>query len=262
MKTKVSKIVIIFLTILSSYQVKSQISDIKGLAGGAADALSGCSGSDVSAGCDAFNCFWNGGLYFVEFLIDHGKEIMDMRVQNPTLLSLDVDVNAAYSMHFSPDSGQYYRYLNYLPHIRGNLGIFSTDFRFNMLTEYDADIPDSYKSWELLFMLNFVPVYNFKISLGTGVFNELYTEKYYNEHYLNLQFGLFENKDVLDMDTRIAVDYSNSQVPFLEVGIRYKIRIMNMQHVYSYLSVGGLYQNYYGQHDIFGLSAGISFNMH
>jgi hypothetical protein len=256
------KIVILSFLLISSVKSKSQISDIMDLAGGAADALSGCSSSDISAGCDAFNCCWQGGFYFVEFLIDHQHEIMDMRDLNPSLLSLEFDANVAYSFHYSADSGQFYKYFNYLPRIRGNLGIFSTDFRYNMLAEYDLDVPESYKSWDLILMLNFVPSEKFKISLGSGVYNELYTGNYYNEHYLNISFGMADNKNILDIDSRLAVDYAQSLFPFAEAGFRYKIRIMDISHVYSYFSLGFVYQNYYGQHDIFGGNAGLLFNIH
>jgi hypothetical protein len=253
---------ILLILLASKPEVKSQISDIKDLASGAADIFSGCAASDVSAGCNAFNCCWDGGFYFFDFLIDHHHEIMNLRYLDPCLLSLEVDANIAYAIHYSTDSNQYYNYVNYLPHVRGNLGIFSTDFRYNMLTEYTNDLPDSYKSWELLFMLNFVPVDGFKMSLGSGVFYEMFTEKYYNEHYFDMQFGLFENKDFIDLDTRVVVDYNTSVIPFLEAGMKYSMKFINFNRVYAYLSLGGFYQNYYESHDIWAASAGIMLNIH
>jgi hypothetical protein len=259
---KYVKIIILTVLLILSVKSKSQISDIMDLAGGAADALSGCSSSDISAGCDAFYCCWHGGFYFVEFLFDHHQEIMDMRNLNPSVLSLEFDANTAWSFHYSPDSGQFYQYFNYLPRIRGNLGIFSTDFRYNMLIEYDLDVPTYYKSWDLIMMLNIVPSERFKLSFGSGVYSELYTGNYYNEHYINTTFGLNNNRSLLDMDCRLAIDYTNSQLPFAEAGIRYMIRIMDIPHVYSYVTLGFVYQNYYAQHDIFGGNAGLLFNIH
>ncbi len=245
-----------------SVKIKAQISDIKDLAGGASDAFSGCSGSDVSAGCDAFNCCWNGGFYFLEFLIDHHQEILEMRYLDPCLLSLDVDANFTFAIHYSQDKKQYYNYVDYLPHTRANLGVFSGDFRYNILTEYTNGFPDSFKSWELLFLINIVPANGFKMSFGSGVYAEMYTEKYYNEHYFNMQFGIYENKDFLDLDTRVAIDYTTSKIPFLEAGIHYKTRIINFNHVYGYLTFGGIYQNYYSSHDIWAAMGGFGLNVH
>ena len=260
-KSTLKIILSIFLSVLFA-RGEAQISDIKDLAGGAADALSGCSGSDVSAGCDAFNCCWNGGFHLFDFLIEHHHEIMEMRNLNPCLVSFETDLNMALSYHFSYDSGQFYHYINYLPDIKGNIGIFGADFRFNVLTETVNGVPDLYKSWDLIMMINLVPVKTFKLSLGSGVYAETYTKKYYNEYYLLMRFGLRGNRDFFDLDARLAADYTTSLLPFVEAGIRYKLRIMDLPHVYAYWSVGGIYQAYYVDHQIFGINVGILLNIH
>ncbi len=242
--------------------IYSQISDIKELASGAADLFSGCTASDITAGCDAFNCIWNVAYLFLDFVVNHHQEIMDRRYLNPGLFSFEVDAGFAGLVHYSGDDLIYYQYVNYLPHIRGNLGIFSTDFRFNLLAEYTNDLPDSYRSWDLIFILNLVPVNSFKMSFGTGLYGEMYTQEIYNEHYFQMQFGLFENKDFIDIDTRVAVDYATSLIPFMEASARYKWRFISFDHANAYLSLGGLYQNYYQEHILFGGSAGVLLNFH
>jgi len=261
-KKYIFKFWIILLLLFCFNKSNAQIGDIKDLAGGAADLFSGCASSDLSAGCDAYYCCWNGGFHFFDFLIEHNKEIMQMKYLDPCLLSLEIDANAAYSVHYNPDSSRYYHYINYLPHIKCNLGIVSLDYRYNLLTEYVNDMPDTYKSWDLIMMLNFVPTDGVKISLGSGVYTETFTEKYYNEHYFFMQFGILENKDFLEIDTRVAVDYYTSLFPFIEAGMRYKLRMMEMPHVYGYLSLGGFFQAYYSEHQIYGLNAGLLFNIH
>jgi len=254
----------IFIAILLSIGIRQnligQIGDIKGLADGAGELFSGCSGSDLSAGCMFMDCCYNGGLFFVEFLVDHHKEIMNMKYLDPTLLSVEMNGNFAYALHFSHDS--LFTYINYLPQIRGNLGVFSTDFRFNMLTEYTNDFPDSFKSWELLFLINVAPAESFRLTLGTGVYSELFTESYYNENYLEFKFLMPNKSDFLDLDTRVVIDYNTSRIPFLEAGIRYNTRIIDFSHVYAYLSLGAMYQNYYTSHDIWAARCGIMFNFH
>ncbi len=250
----------IFLSLLTPCKSFSQIGDIKDLANGAGDIFSGCSGSDVDAGCSALSCCWDGGFYFIDFLIDHHKEIMNMRYLDPTVLSFEINGQFAYALHFAHDT--VFNYINYLPEVRGNLGIFSTDFRFNMLTEYTNDFPNSFKSWELLFLLNIIPDESFKIIFGSGIYNETFTDSYYNENYLEFKIGMPNQHDFIDMDSRVVFDYSTSKLPFFEGGIRYNTRIISFSHVYAYITLGAMYQNYYSSHDIWAARGGIALNFH
>ena len=258
---KFSKLlIIVILTLSRAENSNGQIGDIKDLAGGAGELFSGCSGSDIDAGCSALSCCWDGGFFFVGFLIDHHEEIMNMRNIDPTVLSLEMDGQFAYALHFAQDKT--YTYINYLPRVRGNLGVFSTDFRFNMLTEYTDDFPDSFKSWELLFLLNIIPVENFKITFGSGIYNETFTDSYYNENYVQFRIPMPKKSDFFDLDTRFVMDYSTSRFPFFEGGIRYNTRIINFSHFNAYITLGAMYQNYYSSHDIWAARGGISLNLH
>ena len=250
-------VLFLFFGNISSY---AQIEGIKDLASGAGSLLSDVSASDIDACCTASSCCWDGGFIFFDFLIDHHGDIMNFRYLDPTLLSLEVDVSFAYAMHYG--YGDYYTYINYLPRARGNLGVFSADFRYNILTEYRDDFPDSFKSWELLFLLNLMSDESVKITLGSGVYYEMFTEKYYNESYFETRIGTFENKDFLGLDTRVVVDYRTGQYPFFEAGIYYNTRIIDFEHLYGYISLGGVYQNYYTAHDIWAARGGLIFNIH
>lgn len=252
----------IFFIALPKPILKSQIGDIKDLASGAAEIFSGCSASDISAGCNTFNGCWNAGYVIIDFLADHHRDILDMRNFNPCFVSLEVDAGFSSAFHYSDLDNMWYQYANMLPHIRGNLGIFSTDFRFNFLAEYNNGLPNSFKTWDLLFILNMVPDDAFRISLGSGMYYEVYTEKLYHEHYFQVQLGLFQNRDFIDFDTRIAPDYSTNLVPFMETALRYKFRFINFDHVYAWLSLGAVYQNYYQEHGIIGGNAGLILNIH
>jgi len=255
------KVIIAWLIILfMSNNIFGQIGDIKGLADGAGEVFSGCSGSDFDAACSGLSCCWDGGLFFIDFIFDHHEEIMNMRFLDPTVLSFEVDGQFAYALHYAHDT--LFNYINYLPQIRGNLGIFSTDFRFNMLTEYTNDLPNSFKSWELLFLINIVPDESFKIAFGSGIYNEMYTDSYFNENYLQFKILMPNKHDLLHMDTRVVIDYANSRYPFFEGGIRYNTRIVTLSHLYGYITLGAMYQNYYSSHDIWAARGGIAFNFH
>jgi hypothetical protein len=258
---KIPKIFLIIISLIF-YQFKSsgQIDVIKDLAEGAGSLLGDVSASDLEACCVASDCCWDGGIFFVDFLINHHEEIMDFRYMNPTLLSLEIDGSFTYAIHYG--YGNYYTYINYLPRVRGNLGVFAADFRYNILTEYTDDFPNAFKSWELLFLINLMPDENVKFSIGSGVFYEEYTEKYYNENYFETKFGIFENKNFLGLDTRVVYDYNTARYPFFEAGIYYNTRIIEFEHLYGYITLGGIYQNYYQAHDIWAARGGFIFNLH
>ena len=107
------KILILVIFVINAQIAKAQIGEIKDLATGAADIFSGCSAADVSAGCNLFSSCWQGGYVFIDFLADHHQEILNLRNLDPCLLSLDIDMNLAYSVHYSSNPGHYYNYINY-----------------------------------------------------------------------------------------------------------------------------------------------------
>ena len=260
MANSLKKICILCSLLFVQLTCISQIEAIKDLASGTGSILSDVSPSDLEACCSAGYCCWDVGVIFIDFLIGHHEDIMDFKYMDPTLLSLEIDGSFTYGIHYS--LGNYYKHINYLPRVRGNLGVFAADFRFNLLTEYTDDFPDSYKSWELLILINLMPADNVKFSLGSGIFYETFTEKYYNENYFETRFGLFENKNFLGIDTRVVVDYSASKLPFFEAGIYYYTRIIEFDHLAGYIALGGTYQNYYQAYDIWALRGGLVFNLH
>ncbi len=258
---KISLIIIVISLYLTFPIIsRAQIGEIKDLASGAGDLLSGCSTSDIDAGCYALSCCWDGGFFILEFIIDHHEEILNMRYLDPTVLSFEIEPQLAYALHFGAD--QTYKYVNYLPQVRANLGVISTDFRFNMLTEYTNGFPDAFQSWEILLLLNIVPDKKFRISVGSGLYVETFTQSNYNENYLGLKFMMPNEKDFLDMDTRVVCDYNRGLFPFIEGGIRYSSRFIDFEHIYGYITFGAMYQNYYSSHDIWAAKGGLSFNFH
>jgi hypothetical protein len=254
---KKNLLILIFniLFFFSPVNISCQIGEIKDLASGAGDLFSGCSPSDIDAGCSALSCCWDAGFYFLDFLIDHHQEILNMRNLDPTVLSFEVNPDLAYALHFGKD--QVYQYVNYLPGARANIGIISADFRFNMLTEYTNDFPDSFKSWEMLFLLNIIPAESFKITFGTGAYYETFTESWFNEHYLEFKILMPNHHDFFDLDSRVAVDYERGLIPFMEAGITYNTRFISVNHVNAYLSFGAMYLNYYSAHDIWAAKGGV-----
>ncbi len=218
---------------------------------------------DLAAGCmtDILGCcFENGFAMVFGLLAENNRMVMQNRDADATVISADFKANFALGWHYS--LAKTYVYVNYLPEISINLASFTTSFRYNVLTEYTDDFPNSFTSWEWLFLFNIQPSPVFKMSLGTGVQFEKYSGSYFNEHYIGFRFRMKNERDFLDANTRLSIDYETGTVPFIETGIHYKIQIAEFEHIFMYISLGGMYQNYYSSHDIWLGRGGLIVNWH
>lgn len=205
-------------------------------------------------------CFEVGCQVFIGFIGEYSSHLYETKPDDPSILSLDINGNFALAYHKGVDEN--YTYVNYLPGLRANLLAFIIDFRYNLLTEYTDDFPDSFKSWHLDVALNIAPVETFKIGIGTGVHAEMTTDSYYHEYFLCSKVGLNENTDYIDFDLRTSVDYETNNFPFFETGFRFNKRMIDFEHLSGYISLGPIYQNYYQSHDIWAFRGGIIFNWH
>jgi len=179
---------------------------------------------------------------------------------DPTFVSWDIRANFDFGYHY--DSKWHYNYIDYLPGVRLNLGFIMFDYRYNILTEYTDGNPDSFKSWELLVLFNLLPRKDFKIFIGTGLHREKFSEQNFNEHFIGTKVGIFNNKNYFDADIRFSIDYKIGAFPFFESGIRYNKRLMNVNNLFGYITLGAVYQNYYQSHDIWSLRSGVIVNIH
>ena len=256
-----NNILTVLLFFIININLYGQIDVIKELADSSAEIITDVAPEVIDVSCSAFSCCWDIGFeVFTAFLIEHHKEILNFRDIDPSVLSLDLRANFAMGLHHSMDTN--YISVNYLPGVRGNVGVFASDFRFNMLTEYTNDLPNSFKSWEWLFLLNIEPVETFRITFGTGMQKENSTGNMYNQHYLGFKVGTFGGKDYIMADTRLSVNYTTNQYPFFEGAISYNTRIIDFDFAQVYIKIGGIYQNYYAAYDILAANGGLIFNLH
>ena len=179
---------------------------------------------------------------------------------DPTFVSWDI--RAIFDLGYHYSTKQHYIYVDYLPGLRMNVGFLMLDFRFNILTEYTDDFPDSFKSWELLLLFNLIPRKDLKMFIGTGIHREEFSDQSFSEYYIGVKYNVIENKDFIDADIRTSYDYKTGAFPFFEIGARYNIQVLNVNNTYGYITLGAIYQNYYQTHDIWSLRSGIIVNIH
>jgi len=211
--------------------------------------------SDCVSSCTDFGCSILGSL-----VGEYTSDVYRFKSTNPSILSLDVDAGFAPAYHQGVDKG--YKYMIYLPAIRANLAAFMLDLRFNLLTEFTNNMPNSFKNIDMIAGFNIVPNDAFVLTLGAGAQREIQNNMYFTEFYIGSKIGLSQNKNYLDLSFRMSDDFETQILPFQEAAIKYNIKIVDMGKIYVHLTLGGMYQNYYQSHDIWAFRTGIVLNVH
>lgn len=152
-----------------------------------------------------------------------------------------------------------------LPRIRGNWGLFSTDFRYNFLIE-DAGIDNQVKSlgtfdWQVL-QMNFVNSKHVTVRLGGGLMAENFGD---HNGFFEWTFGtdlrFKENKWGGGAEYR-ATDVSDVGVmPRREVNARMEHRLLEWKRLKGYATVGGVFQRYYNAVSVWGVQTGLIFRL-
>jgi hypothetical protein len=199
-------------------------------------------------------------------IVDNNKSktnITEHKVSENTQ-DFSLELKPQFDIGFHKGIDKNYTHVDYLPGIRANLNVVSLDFRYNILTEYTDDFPDSFKSWELLFMLNLSANQDFKINIGTGIHREIWDDEpiSFHEYYFGTQIPFANGADYFDADTRFSVDYETEAFPFFEIGGRFNKRFLNFDHLSGYITLGATYQNYYQSYDIWALRGGVVIKWH
>lgn len=190
----------------------------------------------------------------------------EFTIKNDTLdkkPNITIDIRALFDLCLHKGVDKNYVHVNYLPGVRANFDFFQIDFRFNVLTEYTDDFPDSFKSLELLMLFDLTARQNHSILIGAGFQHEEFNDgTTFPEFYFGTKVPLKNNRDHLDIDTRFSKDFKTDAFPFFELGGRYNVRFLNEKKVSGYISLGASYQNYYQSYDIWGFRSGLLINIH
>src|SRR5687767_4134544 len=146
-----------------------------------------------------------GGGIFLDFLFGNviqwqGMKLHDDRSRYPSMVSLDIMVQGA----VKPSS-----YYLFWPRVRGNWGLFSTDFRMNYLIEEGLDgfIHIRTNDWQVL-QLNLITSRFFTFRLGTGFMQETFAaERTFSESAFMLMIHAPDQTKVLGFEYRFSKDW-------------------------------------------------------
>jgi hypothetical protein len=201
-------------------------------------------GSSTSTNAFAYNFLFQ--LMFTQ-VVQWQQQKLQRREEVPSMVSLDVMVQTA----VQPSS---YYIIN--PRIRGNWGLFSTDFRINYIIEEDIDGPKHIRTndWQVL-QVNLVTTRDVTARVGGGIIQEAYGDKNtYPEWTGALQFRPITNK------VGGTIEYRGSEMR-KEANAHIHYALFTKKRLHGYLTAGAVFQRYYSKVNLWGLQGGITFSI-
>ncbi|MGB0931337.1 MAG: hypothetical protein ACPGVB_11200 [Chitinophagales bacterium] len=142
------------------------------------------------------------------------------------------------------------------PRIRGNWGLLTADFRYFNLVGGGL-----YQTLDGQFLMNVVNEKAATLRIGTGFMHEYFNNgQTYNEHFFGLdtRWGKEQNF-TSNIEFRIAKDYSTGATPRLEFNVRLNQKIFEKGRIVGYWTVGGIYQRYFNEVNVWTGQTGLSF---
>ncbi len=235
------------IALLCLSETYAQVDEIKSASKDNSSKSKGDSDNDDGLGLDVFFFLFD-GLGSL-----HTTKIQD-RDNYPSMISLDVSFQGA----IKPSS-----YYILQPRIRGNWGLFSTDFRMNYLIEDDVDGLKHIRTndWQIL-QLNLITNRFFTFRIGTGVMQESFGDKRnFSESALMLNVHAPDQSKLLGFEFRFAKDWDTGENPRREFSVQYQQQIFQASALHGYITLGGLYQRYYSSIDVWGIHTGLVFRL-
>ncbi len=177
------------------------------------------------------------------------------RGEVPNVLSLEV---------YGQASIQPSTYYIFNPRIRGNWGIFFTDFRMNyMIEDKLGGIQDlRTDDWQVL-GLNFINTKTITARLSTGIMHEAFGEgAVFNESVLGLSVMRPDQAIGGIGEFRWSRDYTTGANPRLEGSIAIQKRLFDRNHLHLFATGGATFQRYYNEINVWGLQGGLALKLY
>ena len=181
-------------------------------------------------------------------------KLKEDRSRYPSMVSLDVLLQGG----IQPSS-----YYLLWPRIRGNWGLFSTDFRFNYLIEENIEGYRHIRTndWQII-QLNLITSRFFTFRLGTGIMKEAFeNEETYNESAFLFGVHAPDQTKMILFEYRFAKDWDTGANPRREFSVQYQHQLFSTGSLHGNFSAGVVFQKYYGSVEIWGVQVGVVFRV-
>jgi hypothetical protein len=182
-------------------------------------------------------------FYSVQGLMQWQEQKLQERIENPQLVSVDLMVSVA----AQPSS---YYIIN--PRIRGNWGIFSTDFRLNYILEESVDGVKYIRTndWQIL-ELNLITSKNVNFYIGGGIIHESFNE---SNTFPEYSTALYFRPVRFPVGFNAELRFSEPRIEF-SGGIRKSVLERSSMNIC--LTLGAVRQRYYSTVTVWGVQLGI-----
>lgn len=152
------------------------------------------------------------------------------------------------------------------PRIRGQIGVFSTDFRFSSLIEPRLDGSDIYNTldWQII-QIAWVNMPQVTFRTGIGIMHEYDTNLSYPEFTGSFDIYFNQQKIRFAPEFRYAQDFTSEfgrVVPRSEVNAELSYALLMKPHFKIYGGINALYARYYQSVDIWTVGAGLKLRVH
>lgn len=243
--------VVFAVVVVSTTVVQAQVNDIKQASSsrGTSSSERGRSGGGGSAAAFylAADLFRLLGTWQVNTL-QHRGEV-------PNVLSLEV---------YGQMAVQPAQYYVFNPRVRGNWGIFFTDFRMNYMIEDKiggiADLRTD--DWQVL-GLNLVNTKRVTARISTGLMHEAFGEgSTFSESVFGLQVMNRENRFGGMGEFRWSRDYQSNTNPRLEASLGLQRRLIDRGVFHVYATAGAMFQRYYNEINVWGFQGGLAVKLY
>jgi hypothetical protein len=209
-------------------------------------------GRSGSLGVGTFYMFANvtvrGFAVWQSHVLQHKGEV-------PNVFSLEVFGQAA----IQPST-----YYIFNPRIRGNWGIFLTDFRMNYMVEEKIGAPEDLRTddWQIV-GLNLVNTRNVTLRLSTGIMREVFGEgAVFSETVFGLNI-MSDNQSIGGMgEFRWVKDRFTINSPRIEASIGIQKKLFDHNHIHMFATGGAVFQRYYNEINVWGIQGGFAFKLY
>jgi hypothetical protein len=247
-KDSVMKFSLSFILAVQLLAASAQVGDIKS----ASSSNVGRGGDRGGSGSSAVFFYFMADA--VTGLVDWQRHKLTKRELNPYLVSFDVVAQVA----IQPS-----RYYLVNPRVRGNWGLFSTDFRVNYLLEETVSGTNDLSSidWQIV-QFNMITTRNVVGRIGGGFMKENFGGR---KTFLESSIGAIihtNSKSIgVSIEYRWAQDFESDIVARREFSAQFEKRLFSRGHWNTYLTLGAVYQRYYESISVWGLQGGLAFRV-
>lgn len=242
------KALTLFIAIIVSISSFAQVDEIKSKS----KANSARSGSSRDSNGSSGGGFFVFDFFFRAIPEWQSFKLHEDRSRYPSMVSFD----AMLQVGVKPSS-----YYLLWPRVRGNWGLFSSDFRMNYLIEEDIE---GYKhirtnDWQII-QMNLITSRFLTFRVGTGIMKEAFGDKNsFSESAFIFGVHAPDQTKMVLFEYRFAKDWNTGVNPRREFSVQYLHQLFSAGSLHTNLSAGVVYQKYYGTIEIWGVQAGIVF---